>query len=216
MKITEVAITLEPPNDNVYLRINYHCISAYLTLYISDWIKKKKLDLGFFNRIVFTEYAPDFWDMRTAGERAYQVCLESEYKEMDIKNPHANHEYFTRKYLEGFNKIDKKFNLNLSRELEAVISIGFNDGFFYEYLLTSKVVHGLKRLVVGRYTCTEFNLIVRSVSKDNIISEEVIDRRTPNLMHIPHFLCKSEIKNDILKVYCSSGEIEIEYAFPKS
>ena len=111
MKITQVYIVLEQYSYEPIIRAKYQFLSNYLTLQISDWLKNLKLDFGLFNRIVFEEGAAD--DLTIVGDRAFVVCIAKDFQSItELKDESVIHDYFVRKYLEGFERLDshsKKF-----------------------------------------------------------------------------------------------------------
>lgn len=174
MKVTSVYITLADDRYEAAVRSKYQMISNYLTLHISDWIKAHTLDLGSFNRIIFEEGDKD--DLSIAGDRAYVVCLSQDFAGFkELNNAHVIHDYFTRKYLEGFAKLDGEFSLNLTAQLSIFLNKIFHGNFEYEILIRSKKNHDYDYQVLGRYRYDQFDLIVRKLdSRNAVLNHEVI------------------------------------------
>ena len=85
-----------------------------MVLTISDWLRRKKLDLGLFNRIVFEE-ARSQDDCKIVGDKAFCICVTPEFVSLEEFNSKERaHQYFVAKYMEGFARFDQHFNLALS------------------------------------------------------------------------------------------------------
>ena len=111
MNITGIYICLDCELVSSKASSQYEFLSNYLSLSISDWIKKLKIDLGLFNRIIFEEGNRD--DLSICGDKAFVVCIAKDFQSItELKDESVIHDYFVRKYLEGFERLDshsKKF-----------------------------------------------------------------------------------------------------------
>ncbi len=193
-------MTLETAKFEPLLRAKYQFLANYLTLFISDWLNKLKLDLGFFNRIVFQE--GNDRDMSVVGDKAYRVCLDPEFVSLDqFATEDDVHRYFTRKYLEGFARFDKQFNLNLTPDLQAKLENGFTDGFKYDTCAKSKKIGDVTIQVLHRYKYDSYDLVVKTIGKKKeILGEKVIFTCDPDPF-VVHF--------DVNKVEIDDGKVKV-------
>jgi len=211
MKLTEVYISLDCQRFNAKTRTHYAYLSNYLSLFISHWIKRQKLDLGFFNRIIFEEGEID--DLSLAGDRAFVVCLSEEFFDNgNMIDPQVAHRYFVRKYLEGFKRFDAKFGLQLAEQLQVVIENQFSDFLEYEIKAKSKRLGDLSVQVFHQYKCNSYELIVRIFNKQkDLVKEDVAFMRTPDPISIEYDVDKIEIEEGRLRIISSVGEETIMF-----
>lgn len=200
MKITGVYISLDCQKVNSKISTHYEFISNYLSLFISAWIKKLKLDLGKFNRFVFEEGERD--DLSIAGDRAFVVCLEEEFEHTQgLNDKKSVHNFFVRKYLEGFSRVDKHFGLNLTEQLREVLATELSDKFEFESKVKSKKEGDLTVLVVHRYKYDSYDLVVRVLDKNKeVVEENVLFSCDPDPFKV-HF--------DVNKVEIDNGQINV-------
>lgn len=166
MRLKQVYITLDKYKYEPLVQTEYQYFSNYLSLFISDWVFSKKMDLGLFNRIVFREN--DFEnDLRIVGNKAFRVSLIPEFSNLQAFDSELNvHNYFISKYEEGFLKVDKNFNTSITTDLMLSASKYFEKNLFYEKVAKSFNINKEKYFLMHRYTYKKYNLILKK--KDNI------------------------------------------------
>jgi hypothetical protein len=207
LKITQVYMTLEEYSYEPLTRAKYQFLSNYLTLLISTWLKKIKLDLGAFNRIIFEEDASD--DLSVVGDKAFVVSLKKEFKGLEqYSSAEVVHEYFVRKYLEGFERFDKKFNLDLTEQLRLQLEDSFkNNCFEYEAKAKSKKVGDITVQVIHRYRYDTYDLVVRMIKKNKeIVAERVIFTCDPDPFIVHFEVNKVEIEDDKIRIINKNEE----------
>jgi len=173
MKIAAVYITLDSTRFQAEVRSRYQLLSNYLSLFISDWIKSLGIDLGAFNRIVFEEGSCD--DLTIVGDRAFVVSIAEEFSGFEAFSSEGYvHKYFVRKYIEGFRRFDKKYNLSLADELRIEIDRKFAGGLKYEVKLKSIKKAAFVVNLVHRYGYSAYELVVRLIDKDKVVIKEIV------------------------------------------
>ncbi|WP_159084130.1 hypothetical protein [Saccharobesus litoralis] len=160
-------------------------------------MKKKQINLGRFNRIVFQEGAK--YDMCTVGDRAYCVNLTNEFRGLEFfSNENEVHRYFIRKYFEGFKKIDQEFKTELVAELEETIEKQFKLAIYYDVKSKQFANYGY---LIFRYRYNSFQLVAQCSRGDkNIGLEKVLYECEPDPFKVHH---------DIHKITVDNGEVII-------
>jgi hypothetical protein len=181
VKVSAVYIDLEQYSYPTKVRARYQLASNYLSLFISDWLNERKLDLGNFNRLVFVEGSKI--DMKTVGDRAFAVSISEAIflpgspLASDEKSGSALeiHNYFVGKYLEGFNRVDEHFKLSLSTPLAEAIPVNFSKSLAYEKPI-GKCAGRIKGLrLIHRYTTDRYQLVaIENAGKDVGLAREFI------------------------------------------
>ncbi|MCV2883592.1 hypothetical protein OE749_02620 [Aestuariibacter sp. AA17] len=211
MKLSQVYMTLEEAKFEPLLRAKYQLLANYLTLFISDWLKKLKLELGFFNRIVFQE--GNDRDMSAVGDKAFRVCVEPEFYSLNQFATEGDvHRYFTTKYLEGFARFDKQFNLNLTADLQAKLENSFTDGLKYDIKAKPKKVGDVTVQALHRYKYDSYTLVVQKINKKKeILDEQVIFTCDPDPFVVHFDVNKVEIDDSKVRVINKVREVTLVY-----
>ncbi len=211
MKITQVYMTLEETKFEPLLQAKYQFVANYLTFFISDWVKMLKLDLGFFNRIVFQE--GNDRDMSVVGDKAFRVCIEPEFTSIDKLATESDvHQYFTRKYLEGFARFGKQFNLDLTTDLQLQLEHSFTDGYKYETKAKSKKIGDATVQVLHRYRFDSYTLVVQKINKKKeIFDEQIIFTCDPDPFVVHYDVNKVEIDASKVRVINKVREESLIY-----
>lgn len=167
--------------------------------------------MGPFNRIIFEEGARD--DLSVAGDRAFIVSLSNEFEGIDYYcNSKVVHEYFVRKYIEGFERFDKHFNIDLANQLRSYLEQSFINGLEYETKAKSKKVGDMTVQAVHRYKYDTYDLVLRLVNKKkDIVKEDVIFTSDPDPFVVHFDVNKIEIDNDKLRVINKVREETLVY-----
>jgi hypothetical protein len=212
MKIIQVGIHANR-DINGKIRVGYENFASCITLTISDWIKDLKIDLGDFNRILFTE-ADIKSDLKEVGIKAFNVFLAEEFHSLDqFNNAEVTHQYFKRKYVEGFKRFDAHFGLNLTPELETFLNDYFKNGYVYEKEMKSKRINGLKHQVLKQYKFDVFNLVLRVLDKSGaMVKETILQSSKPDPFLVHYNVNKVNILDDKIEVLGSTGKVEAEYS----
>lgn len=211
MKLEQVYMTLEDTKYEPLSRAKYQFTANYLTLFISDWLKKRKLDLGLFNRIVFQE--GNDRDMSIVGDKAFRVCVEQEFTSLEqFTTKEYVHRYFTKKYLEGFARFDKEFNLNLTTDLQPLLEHGFCNSFKYDIKVKSKKIGSKTVIALHRYKYDRYDLVVQMVNKEKeVLDEQVIFSCDPDPFIVHFDVNKIDIDNSKMRVINKVRETTIFY-----
>lgn len=165
MKVTAVYIDLEYYSYPIPLRVRYQLASNYLSLFISDWMKRRGLDLGPFNRLVFVEGSKV--DMQVMGDRALAARISETacasgspfVPEREATSNVDIHNYFVGKYLEGFSRVDDYFGVSLSEPLAEAIMMHFSSRYAYEKPTAGRGRKNDKFRLFHRYTTDRYQLI---------------------------------------------------------
>jgi hypothetical protein len=192
MKISQVDIVLGSSQYNSSLRTEYQFYHVYLSLFVSDFIKAKKLDLGNFNRLIFQE-GEGQEDLKVAGDKAFCIHIKPEYSKEVSESPKKIHEYFVKKYLEGFRRVDGYFNVQLAKEIEIQIKEKYisNELNYIKKIQTKSLkLNQIKFDFFHEFNCYHYKLIVKLSHKNKYIDEMVLLQGYPD-----PFLVNSEIKS---------------------
>ncbi|WP_375753658.1 hypothetical protein [Vibrio sp. HN007] len=201
MKLTQVYMTLEELEYEPLVRARYQYVANYLTLFVSDWLKELKLDLGTFNRFVFQEGYHE--DMSIVGDKAFRICVKPEFTSMEkFTSSEFTHCYFVRKYLEGFSKIDQKFGLNLEDELRQKMKLKFEGGYKYDAKAKSKKVGKVIVQLLHRYQFDRYKLVFQCIDHcKNVQDEKVIFESEPDPFTVHFDINKIEIDEHKVRVF---------------
>lgn len=184
-------------------KVHYQNRCVYLSIFISDWLKANELDLGEFNRFVFREKVAPEHDLRVVGEKAFAVGIELEYPDFVLETAPEVHEYFVRKYLEGFERVDSHFNLQLTPELREAIAIEYASGeYFYEKKIAGKRLEGKSVQLFHHYDHKEYQSHERTLFTGD-----------PDPFIVKFDVNKVEISKDGLKVINAIGAQTLRFTF---
>ncbi len=211
MKITQVGIFADRKEDG-QLRVQYENKASYITLAISDWLKNQHLDLGEFNRVLFTEASTDE-DFHLVGIRALVVSLTKDFKNLEqFTNAQVTHEYFKQKYIEGFTRFDAHFALHLTPCLINMLNDYFREKLVYEKEMKSKRIQGIKHQVLKQYRYDVFNLILRLLDKNGtVLKETILQSGKPDPFLVYYDINKATIQDDKIQIFGSTGKVESEF-----
>jgi hypothetical protein len=194
MNITQVYLTPNYDDTEVQVRYGYQIQTNYIQLFLEECLRKNKLDLGAFNRLVFNEGGDASRDFNVVGNNALPVAIEKTYSALEsLKTDREIHDYFVSKYLEGFNKLDAHFSSTLALYLEPLIKDKFKNDLRYEKKMASKRVNNLRIVVVGRYTTNSFKLIINVFEGKKIIKSRVAYESEPDMFTVRYDVYKVEI-----------------------
>jgi len=181
VKVSAVYIDLEQYSHPTKVRARYQLASNYLSLFISDWVNERILDFGNFNRFVFVEGSKV--DMKTVGDRALSVNISEAMflPESPLASDEESgsaleiHNYFVRKYLEGFNRVDQHFKLSLSTPLAEAISANFSKSLIYEKPVGEYADRSKRLRLIHRYTTDRYQLVaIENDGKDVDLAREFV------------------------------------------
>jgi hypothetical protein len=213
VRITEVFTTLEYDRYHPFLQA-YSRLGEYLSLFISDWIRAKKLDLGKFSRIGFQEGYSEL-DLTIYGTSAFVICTKIEFPSQRLTQPKDIHDYFVRKYLEGFQRVDDHFKLELTRELQDQFQDHFqHDNYFYEKKKIGKKVGRTKIELVHHYTCESYILIARYFEGARHLADETLYEGVPDPFSVHFHINKIEFESRRVRIINKIGEETLVHDFP--
>lgn len=214
MSLRNVDIQYDP---NARLDENFHVpyqnTSMYITLAISDWLRKHKLEIAKANRVIFTEYSGKAVVGVVDTSKYVGVSINSDFQSLaQFSNAEVTHEYFRRKYIEGFKRFDGHFGLSLTPELEAFLDDYFKNGYVYEKEMKSKRINGLKHQVLKQYKYDVFNLVLRVFDKSGaMVKETILQSGKPDPFLVHYNVNKVNILDDKIEVLGSTGKVENEH-----
>jgi len=191
MNINQVDVYLGKEADGM-LTMQYENTASYISLMISDWIKQ---------------------DFKLVGIRTLKVNLTKDFQSLEqFTNTKATHEYFRRKYLEGFTRFDAKFGLDLTPVLELAIDAYFSKQYAYEKEMKSKRVNGHKYHIIKRYKYDGFDLLLRITDKQDVqLREMTIFNFVPDPFRVHFNVHKVEINKDYIRVLNQNGKLTTEF-----
>ncbi len=143
------------------------------------------------------------------------VALSKTYSKIeDIESDREAHKYYVRKFMEGFNKLDKNFLCSFSKYLEPLIKENFSDKLFYEKKVATKRTDTVRLQTITRYSRKEFNLLIKVFEKNRLVKSCSIYKCEPDMFIAKYHVNKVEITDvDIIvtnKVQESTLELKIE------
>lgn len=215
MNITQVYLTPAAELEDGLFRVKYQNQTTYLQLFIEECLRKNKLSLGKFNRIVFEEGGNGSNDFRVVGNNALPVSLEKSYEELEFhKSDREVHDYFVRKYLEGFRKFDDYYSTSLVKYLAPLLKEKYKDDLFYEKKMAAKRLGVLGLQAVGRYSKESFKLIIKSFEKNLLTKSKVVFECEPDMFIVKYAAYKVVITDTsisiINKICDKTLELQIE------
>lgn len=200
------------------LNYAYQNAGSYMELAICDWIVHFQLDLGEFNRLIFSESSNLNHDFRCDSYfKNFDIILAESFQSLEqLSNAQMTHEYFKRKYIEGFKRFDAHFGLNLTPELVTFLDDYFKNGYVYEKEMKSKRINGLKHQVLKQYKYDVFNLVLRVLDKaGNPVRENILQSEKPDPLWVHYNVNKVNILDDKIEVLGSTGKVEAEHAIER-
>jgi len=217
MKLSQVAIQVHRQKIEPLGGVKYQNRSEYVSMFISNWLKAKKLQLGEFNRFVFQELVEPVDDLKVVGEKAFAVGISLEYPEVDLQTAQGVHQYFVRKYLEGFERVDAHFGLSLTEELREVLPQEYALGnYFYEKKIAGKRLSDSSVQLFDHYTHAEYQLILRTTIRRELVREEVIFTFEPDVFRVKFRVKKINITDEGVEVIDSLGRQTLFHAFQQN
>lgn len=217
MKLTQIANYVNRQKLEQAEQRSFQNRSMYLTLFFSEWLRPKNLDLGHFNRFVFEEGGKSGEDMTIQGEKAFIVCVSLEYPNVILESAEDVHKYFVRKYLEGFERVDAHFGLSLTEELREVLAQEYALGnYFYEKKIAAKRLSDSSVQLFDHYTHEEYQLILRTTIRRELVREEVIFTFEPDVFRVKFRVKKINITDEGVEVIDSLGRQTLFHAFQQN
>lgn len=215
MKITKSTIVPKGAVVGTMFHVDYSSASSYIVLAVSDWLKKLKLNLGKFNRIVFKEGNIGSEADLKIGFNNFQIGVKHEFVlGVDkVEDSEFVHKYFIRKFLEGFKRFDEHFQLVLTPELEKYLEEYFSSGYRYEKQKVSKRIGKHKYQVIYQYFYNTFNLVLRVVDKaGDVAIEQILESDKPDLILNSYNYYKVTIEDNKVCVYENSGKVRKSFS----
>ena len=201
MNITQVYLTPDYDDTDVKVRYGYQVQTNYIQLFIEDCLRKNKLDLGAFNRLIFSEGGDETKDFDIVGNNALPIAITETYEELDSLNTDREvNNYYVRKFLEGFSKFDVHFSTYFVPLLEPLIVDKYKNDLFYEKKMTSKRLEGFRLQAIGRYSKETFKLIINIYEKKILVNSHVAYESEPDMFTVKYDVHKVEITDTVIIV----------------
>lgn len=211
MNITQVYLTPSYEDTDVEVRYGYQVQTNYIQLFLEDCLRKNKVDLGAFNRLVFSEGGDESRDFNIVGNNALPVAIEKTYSALDsLKTDRESHDYFVSKFLEGFRKLDAHFTTSLTPYLMPLIEDKYKNDLFYEKKMASKRVGQLRFVAVGRYTKDSFKLIINIFEGKILIKSHIVYESEPDMFTVKYDVYKVVITDVVISVINKTREKTLE------
>ena len=207
MNISQIYLTLDYDSSVNDERYKYQIETTYIQLFVEQCFRKNKIDLGAFNRLVFSEGGDASRDFNVVGNNALPVATSATHrKRKDLITERNFHDYYIGKLIEGFDKFDSHFKSNFVEYLKPLLDVQFNDTLSFEKKLASKSVNGLKLQVISKFQRLSFQIIVHVYCKKELIKSETIFECEPDMFIVKYDAYKVEIDNVKIKVTNKIGE----------
>ena len=216
MRVTQVAIQVHRQKIDPMGGVGYQNRSEYLRRFVSGWLKPKLLELGEFNRFVFQEFVEPGEDLKVVGERAFAVGVSLEYPDVVLETADDVHRYFVRKYLEGVERVDAHFNLQLTPELREAIDRQYASGeYFYEKKIAGKRLDGKSVQLFHHYDCREYRLALKVKAGKDQVEEHTLFSGAPDPFIVNFDINKVEISKEGIEVTNAVRKQTVYFAFGK-
>lgn len=212
MLISQVAISVDDRIAFGAVRSAYQMKSNYLTLALSECIAALRLNLGQFNRIIFEEGSGE--DFKVVGNRAYVVKLVPEFSGLTmLSDARASHEYFVRKYEEGFRRLDEFFKIETWCVMKARLATAFSRDLIYERVMRNISLHGQSFLIVQRYSSDKFELVLRKDNREAEIGqcECILLECDPDPFIVDYDVRCFDVTAGQIHVFDRAGKTTLEY-----
>lgn len=211
MNITQVYLTPDYDTSDNSFRVKYQNDTTYIQLYVEECLRKNKVDIGAFNRLVFSEGGDSKEDFIIVGNNALPVAIDESYDELStLKSDLEFHNYYVRKFLDGFSKFDAHYESKFKDYLEPLIKDKYKDSLHFDKKMATKRVGHLRLQVVGRFTREKFTLNVFVFNKKEMIKSQVIFECEPDMFIVKFDAYKVEIDDDKVRVINKVDEITLE------
>ena len=197
MNITQVYLTPDYDTSDNVERVKYQNETTYIQLFVEECLRNNKVDLGAFNRLVFSEGGDSSKDFNVVGNNALPVAISNTRSELDVlKEERDFHNYYIRKYLEGFKKLDEHYKSTFVSYLEPLLAEKYQSNLSYETQMAAKRIDGHRIQVVGRYDRKSFKLLVNVYAKKELLKSVPIFECEPDMFIVKYDAYKVEI-NDL-------------------
>jgi len=212
MNITQVYLTVVDKNDRPRDFISeYQNQTTYLQLFFEECLRKHKNDVGAFNRLVFEEGGCSSEDFQVVGNNALPVSIGYTYEELSsLDSNRSIHEYFVRKFLEGFKRFDDHFSTSYVDLLEPLIKEKYQDELYFEKKMATKRIGNLRLQAVGRFSSNSFDLIIKVFDGRSLIKSKVIYQCEPDMFIVRFHAYKVDITEELVSIISKVDEKTLE------
>ena len=211
MNITQVYLTPDYDTSDNKERVRYQNETTYIQLFVEECLRKNKVDLGAFNRLVFSEGGDSARDFNVVGNNALPVAISNTRGELDsLESEQDFHDYYIRKLLEGFSKFDEHYKSSFFSYLKPLISAKYESGLNYEQQMASKRIEAHRIQVVGRYDRKSFKLLVNVYAKKELLKSIPIFECEPDMFVVKYEAYKVEINDESIVVINKVRENTLE------
>ena len=211
MNITQIYLTLDYDTSENMKRSRYQNETTYIQLFVEECMRKNKVDLGAFNRLVFSEGGDLSKDFEVLGNNALPVAISDTLEELDaLKTDREFHDYYIRKLIEGFQKLDSHYKSSFVVHLKPLLDAKYENDLYFEKKMAAKRIGGFRFQVVGRYKRTSFKLMVNVFHKNDLAKSEVIFECEPDMFVVKFEAYKVEITEENISVINKVLETTLE------
>jgi len=211
MNITQVYLTTDYDTSDNEERARYQNETTYIQLFVEECLRKNKVVLGAFNRLVFSEGGDSTRDFNVVGNNALPVAISDTRGELyTLESERDFHDYYIRKLLEGFQKFDEHFKSTFVSNLKPLISAKYEGGLNYEKQMASKPIDGQRIQVVGSYDRKSFKLLVNVYTKKELLKSIPIFECEPDMFIVKYEAHKVEINDKSIVVINKVREKTLE------
>ena len=211
MNITQVYLTLADETKERLFVAKYQNQTTYIQLFIEECLRKNKFNIGAFNRLVFEEGGDECDDFKIVGNNALPVSIEQTYHELDsLLTSRGFHNYFVRKYLEGFRRFDSHFKTTFESYLSPLLDEKYNNELCYEKKMATKRLKNYRLQAIGSYSKDTFKLILNVYEKNKLINSQTVFECEPDMFIVKYDLHKIEISDSVVSVFNKVREKTLE------
>ncbi|MBT6273710.1 MAG: hypothetical protein HOI95_06215 [Chromatiales bacterium] len=211
MNIKHIQLTPDARSTDFVFQMKYEVQTTYIKLFLEACLKRHKVDLGAFNKLVFCEGGDPAEEFQVLANDTLQVALQETFSKLEsLQSDQEHHDYFVDKVLEGLRRFDSRFDSSLAQHLEPKMRRHFRGGLFFDRKFARKQISGCRLEVVGRYTRTDFTLSINSHTEGAQPRSTAVYRVLPEEYTVNFDIHRVQINNKSIRVLSKASVTTLE------